>query len=406
MGQYAIANTRPVYNILFIIGLVHLLNDSLQAVIPAMFPILADSLGFSYTQLGIIAFVLNMTASVSQPLIGSYTDKKPMPYALPIGLSLSFVGMLGLALAPSYILILLSVMFIGLGSAVFHPEASRVAHMASGTRKGFGQSIYQVGGNTGQSLAPLITGLILVPLGQFGAIWFTLVAFIAVLFLIYIAKWYGDEVRLYEKKKGNNPSATVGVNKAIKIAMVLLVFLVFVRQFYHAAITNFYTFHLIENFGVDIDEALNYIFLFLVAGAVGTFLGGPIADRIGKKNVLFFSMIGAAPLCIMLPYASLAVSMILLTVIGFILLCSFSVSVVYAQELMPGKIGMVSGLIIGLSFGLGAIGSVVLGWLGDQIGISTTLVYASFLPLIGIFTMWLPSDEKIAELHEQQQTEA
>lgn len=401
MGQHTIMATKPVYNILFIIGLVHLLNDSLQAVIPAMFPILADSLGFNFTQIGIIAFALNMTASVMQPVIGSYTDKRPMPYALPIGLSLSLVGMLGLALAPSYIIILLSVMLIGLGSAVFHPEASRVAHMASGTRKSFGQSIYQVGGNAGQSLAPLITALILVPFGQFGAIWFTLVAFIAVLFLIYIAKWYGQEVSHLAKKKGKGSTPNPVIHKSIKIALYLLVFLVFVRQFYHAAITNYYTFYLMEVHSMKIEDALHYIFVFLAAGALGTLLGGPIADKVGKKNVLFFSMIGAAPLCILLPYASLPVSLILLAVIGFILLCSFSVSVVYAQELLPGKIGMVSGLIIGLSFGLGAIGSVVLGWLGDQIGISTTLLYASFLPLIGVFTMWLPNDHKITELHKQ-----
>ncbi|HHY74836.1 MAG TPA: MFS transporter [Bacillus bacterium] len=395
-------NANPIYHVLFIIGFVHLLNDSIQAVVPAMFPILAKSLGFNFKQLGLIAFALNMTASVMQPVIGTYSDKHPKPKLLPIGLTFSLVGMLGLALAPSYSIILLSVMLLGIGSAAFHPEASKVAHMASGTRKGFGQSVFQVGGNAGQSLAPLITALILVPLGQIGAIWFTFVAFLAVLILIYISKWYGEQLAINTNKKTNTAivkAHTVG--KSIKIAFFLLIFLVFVRQFYHAAITNYFAFHLIDTFHLEIEDAQIYIFLFLAAGAAGTFLGGPLADKIGMKNVLFFSMVAAAPLCILLPYASEGLAMILLTIIGFILLCSFSVSVVYAHELLPGRIGMVSGMIIGLSFGLGAIGSIVLGWLGDRIGISTTLVYASFLPLLGVLTAWLPNEKKIKTLHEQ-----
>ena len=390
---------HTMYHILFIIGFVHLLNDSIQAVVPAMFPILADSLGFNFTQLGLIAFAVNMTASVIQPVIGAFSDKHPMPKLLPIGLSFSLLGMLGLALAPSYSIILLSVMLLGIGSATFHPEASKVAHMASGLKKGFGQSVFQVGGNAGQSLAPLITALILVPLGQIGAIWFTLVAFLAVMILIYISKWYGGQLAIDSKRNINIAEKPHVVGKSIKIAFALLVFLVFIRQFYHAAITNYFAFHLIDTYGLNIDEAQVYIFLFLAAGAVGTFLGGPLADKIGMKNVLFLSMVAAAPLCIWLPYAGRGLSMVLLTIIGFILLCSFSVSVIYAHELLPGRIGMVSGMIIGLSFGLGAIGSIVLGWLGDQIGISTTLLYASFLPLIGALTAWLPNEKKIKELH-------
>ncbi|NSL50870.1 MFS transporter [Calidifontibacillus erzurumensis] len=399
--QSPIEKSRTVYHILFIIGLVHLLNDTIQAVVPAMFPILAKSLGFNFTQLGMIAFAVNMTASLMQPVVGVFSDKHPMPKLLPIGLSFSLVGMLGLALAPSYGVILLSVMLLGIGSATFHPEASKVAHMASGNRKGFGQSVFQVGGNAGQSLAPLITALVLVPLGQKGAIWFTFVAFLAVLILIYISKWYGKQLLVEQTLKKHDSKKAVPVGKAIKIAFLLLVFLVFVRQFYHAAITNYFAFHLIDKFGLGIDEAQFYIFLFLAAGAVGTFLGGPIADKIGMKNVLFYSMALAAPLCIMLPYAGKVFSMVLLTAIGFILLCSFSVSVVYAHQLLPGKVGMVSGMIIGLSFGLGAIGSIALGWLGDQIGISTTLLYASFLPLIGVLTAWLPNEKKIKELHQE-----
>ncbi len=393
-------STNTMYHILFIIGFVHLLNDSIQAVVPAMFPILAESLGFNFTQLGLIAFAVNMTASIMQPLVGTFSDKHPMPKLLPIGLTFSLFGMLGLALAPSYGFILLSVMLLGVGSATFHPEASKVAHMASGTRKGLGQSVFQVGGNAGQSLAPLITALILVPLGQLGAIWFTLVAFLAVMILVYISKWYGQQLTLNKIKKRNSGEEAPIIGKSIKIAFVLLIFLVFIRQFYHAAITNYFAFHLIGTYGMGIDDAQIYIFLFLAAGAVGTFLGGPIADKIGMKNVLLFSMVAAAPLCIWLPYAGPKLSMVLLTIIGFILLCSFSVSVVYAHQLLPGRIGMVSGMIIGFSFGLGAIGSIVIGWLGDQIGISTTLLYASFLPLLGVLTAWLPNENKIGELHK------
>lgn len=396
----SVKNTNTAYHILFIIGFVHLLNDSIQAVVPAMFPILAKSLGFNFTQLGLIAFAVNMTASVIQPVIGLYSDKHPMPKLLPLGLTFSLLGMLGLALAPSYSIILLSVMLLGIGSATFHPEASKVAHMASGLRKGFGQSVFQVGGNAGQSLAPLITALILVPLGQMGAIWFTFVAFLAVLILTYISKWYSGQLTIHTKKGAALGKEVVSVGKAIKIAFILLIFLVFVRQFYHAAITNYFAFHLMGTYGLDIDDAQIYIFLFLAAGAIGTFVGGPIADKIGMKNVLFISMVAAAPLCIWLPYAGPKLAMVLLTIIGFVLLCSFSVSVVYAQQLLPGRVGMVSGMIIGFSFGLGAIGSIVLGWLGDRIGISTTLVYASFLPLLGGLTAWLPSEKKIQELHQ------
>src|SRR5690625_3356796 len=346
---------NTVYPILFIIGACHLLNDSLQAVIPAMFPILENSLGLTFTQLGLIAFTLNMVASVMQPVIGMYTDKRPMPFALPIGLTSSMLGMLGLAFAPNFWMILISVIFIGLGSATFHPEGSRVAYLAAGNRRGLSQSIFQVGGNTGQSLAPLITALILVPLGQFGAIWFTLVAGIAVLLLIYIAKWY------------------------------------------QSAISNFYAFYAIEQFEISIAKAQIYIFSFLFMGAVGTFLGGPFADRFGKRNVIIISFLMPIPLAIGLQFANAVISIVLLLLIGLFIMSSFSVTVVYAQELMPGKVGTMSGLIVGLAFGLGAIGSVAFGTLIDWIGFPPTMIIVSILPLIGVLSFLLPSDESIAK---------
>src|SRR5699024_3876464 len=327
-----ITENKPVYSILFIIGMCHLLNDSLQAVIPAMFPILERSLGLTFTQLGIIAFALNMLASVMQPVIGMYTDKRPMPYALPLGLTSSMIGMLGLALSPNFEMILISVLFIGLGSATFHPEGSRVAFLAAGPRRGLSQSIFQVGGNTGQALAPLITALVLVPLGQFGAIWFTLVAGLAVIFLLYIAKWYGNQMTAYtnERKKEAGTSSRSVPKKAIVFTLLILIFMVFARSWYQNAISNFYAFYAIDKYSLSIAEAQIYIFLFLLMGAIGTFIGGPLADRFGKRNVILFSLLAAAPLTILLPFVGQHVAMGMLCIIGLLLLSSFSVTVVYA----------------------------------------------------------------------------
>ncbi|WP_067728060.1 MFS transporter [Oceanobacillus damuensis] len=391
--------SQTIYSILFIIGTCHLLNDSLQAVIPAMFPILEKSLGLTFTQLGLIAFTLNMVSSVMQPLVGMYTDKHPIPYALPIGLTSSMFGMLGLAFAPDFWTILLSVFFIGMGSAIFHPEGSRVAYLAAGNRRGLAQSIYQVGGNSGQALAPVITALILVPLGQFGAIWFTLIAFIAVLFLSYIARWYAGQMKAFESKKKTRSIAkpNKSVSNAIKGALIVLVLIVFARSWYAAAISNFYAFYAIDSYGLTIAKSQAYIFTFLAMGAVGTFLGGPLADRFGKRNIILFSLIAAAPLALLLPYIGPTSAILLLGLIGIILMTSFSVTVVYAQELIPGKIGTMSGLIVGLAFGMGAIGSVALGSLIDIVGLTPTMISISFLPLLGFLTLLLPSDEKVRQ---------
>jgi MFS transporter, FSR family, fosmidomycin resistance protein len=392
--------TKTMYNILFIMSLCHLLNDSLQSVVPAMFPILEESMGLSFTQLGFIAFSLNMVASVLQPVVGWYTNKRPKPYALPLGLTSSMLGILGLALAPSYWMIVISVIFIGFGSAVFHPEGSRVTHMAAGNKRGLAQSIYQVGGNSGQALAPVFTALILVPLGQFGGVWFTIVAFIAVLFLIYIARWYSTRLKAaageIKKKKavkaGHGPDV-----KSIKSAILILIILVFARSWYSSAISNFYTFFAIESYDVTIAHSQIFIFVFLIMGAVGTLFGGPLADRFGRRNIIFLSIIGAAPLTLLLPYVGPTFAYILLALTGLILMSSFSVTVVYAQELIPGKIGTMSGLITGLAFGMGAIGSVALGALIDLMGIATTMIAVSFLPILGFLTLLLPSDQKLKE---------
>ena len=396
------AENQTVYPILVIIGISHLFNDSLQAVIPAMFPILEDSLGLTFTQLGLIAFTLNMVASVMQPVVGLYTDKHPTPFALPIGLTSSMLGMLGLAFAPNFGAILISVFFIGIGSATFHPEGSKVAFLAAGPRRGFAQSIFQVGGNAGKALGPAITALILVPLGQFGAIWFTAVAGLAVLFLIHIAKWYKEKLTDMQKKAATseNKEKSSAPKKSIAFALIILVFIVFARSWYENAISNFYAFYAIDTYGVTIAKAQTYIFAFLFAGAVGTFIGGPLADRFGKKAVIVFSLIVPAPLTLLLPFTGSKVALALLIMIGLFLMSSFSVAVVYAQELVPGKVGTMSGLIVGFAFGMGAVGSVVLGSLIDFAGIFPTMLFVAFLPLLGILAFFLPSDKQVSEWYQ------
>src|SRR5699024_2304631 len=297
--------------------------------------------------------------------------------------------------------ILMSVFFIGIGSATFHPEGSRVAYLAAGPRRGLSQSIFQVGGNAGQALAPVITALILVPLGQFGAIWFTLVAFIAVLCLLFIAKWYRKMVQAQQKQPGpQQDSSSTGPKKSIIYALLLLIFLVFARTWYQKAISNFYQFYAIETYCLSISQAHLYIFSFFLAGAVGTFLGVPLADRFGKQNIILCSLVGPAPFTILLPFVSEWLAIVFLCIIGILLMSSFSVTVVYAQELVPGKIGTMSGLIVGLAFGMGAIGTVVLGSIIDKQGLMFTMIGISLLPLLGFLTFLLPTDQKVKHWYQ------
>jgi MFS family permease len=393
------ASESTMFKILFIISLCHLLNDAIQAVVPAMFPILEKSMGLSFTQLGIIAFSLNMVSSVMQPVVGFVTDKKPMPFALPIGLTFTLFGILGLGFAGNFALIVLSVIFIGLGSAVFHPEGSRVAYMAAGSRRGLAQSIYQVGGNTGQALAPVITALILVPLGQIGASWFTVVAAIAVILLIYIANWYQQRLVIAPRvlRKEISEKKSKGLSKEVKNTLALILLLIFARTWYTSGMTNFYTFYAIKEYALSIKESQLFLFAFLVAGAVGTFFGGPLSDRFGKKNIISFSMLATVPFSILIPHVPPTFAFFFLILTGFILMTSFSVTVVYAQELVPGRIGTMSGLTVGLAFGMGAIGSVGLGSIADWIGLQSMITWLGVLPLLGLIAFLLPSDQKVGE---------
>lgn len=394
---------QTTYKILMIMGLCHLLNDSIQSVIPAMFPVLGKSMGLSFTQLGFIAFSLNIVSSIMQPFIGALSDKKPMPFALPIGMTSTLLGVIGLALAPNYSLVLISVLFIGLGSAVFHPEGSRVAHMAAGSRRGLAQSIYQVGGNSGQALAPLITALILVPLGQIGAAWFSIVAAIAVLLLSYIAVWYSKRLKelneqIHVKKAIiTNPSGRI--SKSILFTLILILFLIFARSWYVAGITNYYAFFAMEQYQMSIQTAQIFLFAFLVSGALGTFFGGPLADKFGKRNIIIISILGSAPFSILIPFVPATISFILLLLTGFILMASFSVTVIYAQELVPGKVGTMAGLTVGLAFGMGAIGSIVLGVMADHLGLLLTLTFTGFLPVLGALAFLLPADRKLIRMN-------
>ncbi|ARZ62004.1 MULTISPECIES: MFS transporter [Bacillus cereus group] len=400
VSQKNTVETPTIYRILFAISFGHFLNDSMQAVVPALFPILEKTMNLSYMQVGWIAFALNMTSSIMQPVFGMYSDKKPSPFLLPLGMFSSMLGMIGLAFAPNFIIVIISVLFIGLGSAVFHPEGARVAYMAAGAKRGLAQAIYQVGGNTGNSLAPIFTALIFVPLGQIGSLGFTAFAAVGIVLLIFVSNWYRNELAtgaVRRKKRAALEAENAIVSTHIKFVILLLVFLTFVRSWYGAGIGNFYQFYLIEHYGLSIKNAQYFVFAFMIAGVLGTFFGGPLADRFGKKTIIVFSMLGSAPIALLLPHVSLVWVVPLFLCIGFISSSSFSVIVVYAQELVPGKVGMVSGLIVGLAFGLGALGSVVLGKLADIYSLQFIMLLCSCLPLIGLTSWLLPSDKKTIE---------
>lgn len=389
---------NPVYPVMFAIGACHLLNDSLQSVIPAMFPILEESMGLTFTQLGLIAFVLNIISSFMQPVIGYISDKKPMPFALPIGMTSSFFGIAGIAFATEYWMILVSVVFLGFGSAVFHPEGSRVSYMAAGPKRGLAQSIYQVGGNSGQALAPLISAFILVPVGQTGAALFLFVAALGIFILSKISRWYKEQLELEKLQKVKRKllsSLPEMTRKQVGAALALLLVIIFARSFYVTNITSFYIFHLMEAYGLTIQQGQLYVFLFLGLGAAGTFFGGPLADKFGRKNVIVLSLLVPIPLALILPYVPLFAVLLLLGLIGFFIMLSFSVTVVYAQELVPSKIGTMAGLTVGLAFGMGAIGGVVIGILMDSIGVYQTMIVVSFLPILGLAGLGLPKDRKI-----------
>ncbi|WP_305858635.1 MFS transporter [Chitinophaga sp. GbtcB8] len=389
------AAEKTVFSILLALSFSHLLNDTIQSLIPAIYPVVKDSLKINFTQIGLITLTFQMTASILQPLVGLYTDKHPQPYSLAIGMGFTLTGLVCLSMAHSFYLVLLSVGLVGMGSAVFHPESSRLAYMASGGRHGMAQSLFQLGGNAGSSLGPLLAALIIVPYGQFNVIWFSLAALIAIVVMLNIAAWYKqNKHRTKPKRKVVEGTAVKLPNSRIAFALVILLVLIFSKYFYMASMTNYYTFYLIDKFKLPVGTAQVYLFIFLFAIAAGTFIGGPVGDRIGRKYVIWISILGVAPFTLLLPHANLLWTAVLSVFIGVILSSAFSAILVYAQELVPGKVGMIAGLFFGLAFGMAGIGSAVLGRLADHTSINHVFHLCAWLPLIGLLTWLLPDVER------------
>lgn len=388
--------TNPVYPVMVAIGVCHLINDTMQSVIPAMFPLLERDLGLTFTQLGLISFVLNIVASLLQPAIGFATDKRPVPYLLPLGMASSFLGLTLLILSGQYWMILVSVLFLGLGSAVFHPEGSRVSFLAAGNKRGLAQSIYQVGGNSGQALAPLLSAFLILPFGMKGASVVLVLTAIGIFILTKITGWYKRQLeaeKLSNIKKVLVSSLPPLTKKQVGIALGLLFLIIFARSFYTTNITSFYVFYLVDEYGLTITKGQILIFLFMSFGVIGTFFGGPLSDRIGRKNVILLSVVVPIPFCLGLPYVPMWAVPPMLVIIGTLIMISFSVTVVYAQELVPSKIGTMAGLTVGLSFGMGAIGAVFIGMLMDTYGIRLTMIVVSVLPLLLLVAFLLPKDK-------------
>ncbi|MBK7132196.1 MAG: MFS transporter [Bacteroidales bacterium] len=380
---------KTIFSILLSISFSHLLNDTIQSIIPSIYPVVKDSFHLNFSQIGIITLVFQLTASLFQPLIGLYTDRKPQPYSLAVGMVFTLLGLILLSQANTYALLLVSVAVIGTGSSVFHPEASKVAYMASGGRRGLAQSIFQVGGNMGSSLGPILAALIIVPFGQSSILWFSVLALLAIIVLINVGSWYTQHLNM--RKKVTAISKGHDLSKAkVAWSVGILLILIFSKYFYMASITSYFTFYLIHKFSVSIQSSQVHLFLFLFAIATGTLLGGPIGDRVGRKYVIWFSILGVAPFTLLLPYANLFWTTVLSIMIGVILASAFSAILVYAQELIPGKIGMISGLFFGFAFGMGGLGSALLGKLADATSIDYVYHVCAFLPLIGVLTVFLP----------------
>ena len=384
-----------VMSIIGAVALAHLVNDLIQAVLPSIYPLLKESYGLTFTQVGLITLTFQITASLLQPWVGYYTDRHPNPLVLPVGSLCTLIGILMLAVVGSFPMILLASALIGIGSSTFHPEASRIARLASGGRFGLAQSTFQVGGNTGSAFGPLLAAAIIIPFGQGHVAWFGLVALFSVGLLYAISRWYRSHLTLFKLKQGQ--AASHGLSKGrVTAALVVLAFLIFSKFFYMSSITSYFTFYLIEKFDLPVATSQLYLFLFLGAVAAGTFFGGPIGDRIGRKAVIWFSILGAAPFTLALPYADLFWTGVLSVIIGFILASAFSAIVVYAQELVPGNVGMIAGIFFGLMFGFGGIGAALLGYLADSHGILFVYNLCSYLPLLGILAILLPRTKKAA----------
>ena len=383
-----------VYSMLIICGISHFLNDMIQSIIPSIYPILKDKFDFSFAQIGIITLIFQMTSSILQPFTGLYADKHPRPYALSVGMCFTLVGLLVLAFAENYLLILLAVSVVGLGSSVYHPTASRVAQLASGGKKSLAQSIFQVGGNGGSALGPLLAAAIILPFGQHSISFFALAALLAAIIMVRLGSWYKARMAYATK----HPQKTVGINtntskRAKYGALAILIMLVFSKYFYTSCITSYFTFFLIDKFGISVGASQLCLFVFLAAFAIGTVAGGLLGDKFGRKYVIWFSILGSAPFALIMPYANFAWTIVCTFLSGLIIASAFSSIVVYATDLMPDKVGLIAGIFFGLMFGLGGLGSAFFGWLADKTSIEFIFQVSSYLPVLGIIAGFLPNTQ-------------
>jgi MFS transporter, FSR family, fosmidomycin resistance protein len=379
-----------VLPIIAAVAFCHMLNDLMQSLIPAIYPVLKGELALTFGQIGLITFVFQGTASVLQPLIGYYTDRRPLPYSLSFGMALTLGGLVVLAHAGSFVMVLCAVALIGMGSSVFHPDSSRIARLAAGRRPGFAQSLFQVGGNAGTALGPLAAALIVVPFGQISLEWFGIVAMIGMVVLWMVGRWYAVEGLVRMKAARARATATALPPAQVRLAIAILIALMFSKFVYTGAYSSYYTFYLIEKFAVTVPQAQFYLFVFLAFIALGTIIGGPIGDRIGRKRVIWVSILGVAPLSLLIPHMGFAGTVALSSLAGMILASAFPAMVVYAQDLLPSRVGMIAGLLFGLAFGMGAIGAAVIGYLADATSITYVFWLCGFLPLIGALALFLP----------------
>jgi len=381
--------------VLAAISVCHMLNDVIQSLIMAIYPMLKENLSLDFGQIGLITFTFQFTASVLQPAVGYFTDRYPTPYSLVLGMASSLLGLILIAFATSYAAVLAGAALIGMGSSVFHPESSRVARLASGGRHGLAQSVFQVGGNFGTALGPLLAAFIVLPYGQHTIVWFSLVALIAMILLAAIGGWYGKTLKRNSEAPGEERKAIAELSKRkVAKSIAILMALTFSKNFYLVSITSFYIFYLIHTFGLSVQAAQLYLFLFLGAVAAGTVIGGPIGDRIGTRRVIWWSILGVLPFTLALPYVGLLWTAILSVIIGLILASAFPAIIVYAQGLIPGRVGMVAGLFFGLAFGIAGIGAAFLGWLADHTSITFVYHVCAFLPAIGLLAAFLPETAK------------